>query len=201
MQISQVKLQIHSSKVGFLKGVWQGFWKQKKMISFIVGDRRQNFVIYHLLDIQNVQATDMRYNKDKTRIRIQIVRQYVATHSLLWSQPSTALRVALADLKRLKKVKQVQAQGLWFTRIFIVLLEQVAAANVATTFVGAERTKSSVHLGLESFTTLLRKLSLRVTHALQVQTLRSWAPGDNLVKARTDLFFALWSYFRCTDKD
>ena len=63
-----------------------------------------------------------------------------------------------------------------------MLLEQVAAANVATTFVGAERTKSSVHLGLESFTTLLRKLSLRVTHALQVQTLRSWAPGDNLVK-------------------
>ena len=116
-------------------------------------------LIYHLLDIQNVQATDMRYNKDKTRIRIQIVRQYVATHSLLWSQPSTALRVALADLKRLKKVKQVQAQGLWFTRIFIVLLEQVAAANVATTFVGAERTKSSVHLGLESFTTLLRKLN------------------------------------------
>lgn len=201
MQISQVKLQIHSSKVGFLKGVWQGFWKQKKNYFFIVGDRRQNFVIYHLLDIQNVQATDMRYNKDKTRIRIQIVRQYVATHSLLWSQPSTALRVALADLKRLKKVKQVQAQGLWFTRIFIVLLEQVAVANVATTFVGAERTKSSVHLGLESFTTLLRKLSLRVTHALQVQTLRSWAPGDNLVKARTDLFFALWSYFRCTDKD
>lgn len=196
MQISQVKLQIHSSKVGFLKGVWQGFWMQEKNIFFKV-----ILLIYHLLDIQNVQATDMRYNKDKTRIRIQIVRQYVATHSLLWSQPSTALRVALADLKRLKKVKQVQAQGLWFTRIFIVLLEQVAAANVATTFVGAERTKSSVHLGLESFTTLLRKLSLRVTHALQVQTLRSWAPGDNLVKARTDLFFALWSYFRCTDKD
>ena len=32
-------------------------------------------VIYHLLDIQNVQATEMRYNKDTTRIRIQIVRQ------------------------------------------------------------------------------------------------------------------------------
>ena len=51
---------------------------QEKIIFFKV-----ILLIYHLLDIQNVQATDMRYNKDKTRIRIQIVRQYVATHSLL----------------------------------------------------------------------------------------------------------------------
>ena len=65
----QIAKLIHSSKVGFLKGVWQG--GSSKKMNFLLSLK----VIYHLLDIQNVQATEMRYNKDTTRIRIQIVRQ------------------------------------------------------------------------------------------------------------------------------